>query len=133
LLFQAYVACELGPQWIGYTIICFGVVNTLAALVNGVLAKYLGRPCLFVIAFFVNAGLLVLLILWSPNKDQFIVFFIIPGAWAVGDAIWQTQTNGKLDSFNFKNSCQGKILLIFCIISFLYGLFLLVLCFSLCT
>ncbi|XP_069134440.1 UNC93-like protein [Argopecten irradians] len=90
---QAYVACELGLSWVGYTMICFGAVNTVASPLNGILTKYIGRPFLFLFGFLINAGLLVLLRLWTPDKDQLFLFFVIPGAWALGDAIWQTQTS----------------------------------------
>ncbi|XP_033748631.1 protein unc-93 homolog A-like [Pecten maximus] len=90
---QAYVACELGLSWVGYTMICFGAVNTVASPLNGILTKYVGRPFLFLFGFFINTGLLVLLRMWTPDKDQLFLFFVIPGTWALGDAIWQTQTS----------------------------------------
>ncbi|XP_060069462.1 protein unc-93 homolog A-like [Ylistrum balloti] len=90
---QAYVACELGLSWVGYTMICFGAANTVASPLNGMLTKYVGRPFLFLLGFCVNSGMLVLLRIWTPDKDQLFLFFIIPGVWALADAIWQTQTS----------------------------------------
>ncbi|OWF56668.1 UNC93-like protein [Mizuhopecten yessoensis] len=90
---QAYVACELGLAWVGYAMICFGAVNTIASPLNGILTRYIGRPLLFLFGFCVNAGMLVLLLMWIPDKDQLFLFFVIPGVWALGDTIWQTQTS----------------------------------------
>lgn len=89
------MACELGISWVGYVMICFGVVNTIASPLNGILTQYVGRPVLYMLAFLINSGMLVLLRLWTPDKDTLVVFFVIPAAWALGDAIWQTQNSGK--------------------------------------
>ncbi|OWF56669.1 Protein unc-93-like A [Mizuhopecten yessoensis] len=95
---RAYVAYELGVEWVGYTMICFGLTNTIASPLNGVLAKWLGRPTLYLFATLLNAGFLVLLRVWTPTDHDMGLFFIIPGAWAIGDAIWQTQNSDLLSS-----------------------------------
>ena len=92
---QAYAACELGIGWVGYTMICFGVVNTIFSPTNGILVKYIGRPPLLIFGFLINMGTLALLRFWTPDKSQLIVFFVIPGLWGMGDAIWQTQISGR--------------------------------------
>lgn len=42
-----------------------------------------------------HLGLIVWLLIWRPNPDSPTVFFVISGLWGVGDAVWQTQVNGK--------------------------------------
>ena len=80
--------------------ISFGVVNTIVSPLVGFMVKYVGRPLLFVAAMVVDAGLLVLLRLWVPNENQMALFFVIPGAWAFADAIWQTQNSCKCTEIN---------------------------------
>ena len=95
IVFQSYAACELGLSYVGLTMICFGVVNTLGSPLSGLLGKYLGRMPLCWIATFLNVGVLALMKFWAPSRHELYVFFIIPGVWGLADAIWQTQSGGK--------------------------------------
>lgn len=35
------------------------------------------------------------MLFWRPHPDSPYVFYAIAGLWGVGDAVWQTQINGK--------------------------------------
>lgn len=35
------------------------------------------------------------MLFWRPHPDNKLVFYVIAGLWGVGDAVWQTQINGK--------------------------------------
>ena len=48
-----------------------------------------------------NLCCIIALLLWRPDPDQLPVFFVFPALWGMGDAVWQTQTNGKLPPLNF--------------------------------
>lgn len=45
-------------------------------------------------ATLVHGGLQITLLLWGPNKEDIIIFYVIAGLWGVGDAVIQTQING---------------------------------------
>ncbi|XP_061188403.1 protein unc-93 homolog A-like [Saccostrea echinata] len=89
---MAYVTCEIGIEWIGYTMICFGVTNTIGSPISGFLSKHVGRPTLFIIAMALNIGALIAMELWHLARKQLIIFFVIPGIWGLADSIWQTQS-----------------------------------------
>lgn len=100
--------CEIGIEWIGYTMICFGVANTICSPISGVLGKRVGRPTLFIVATALNISALVAMELWHLARKQLIVFFVIPGIWGLADSIWQTQSAGKcgIDSiYRCNNTC----------------------------
>lgn len=44
----------------------------------------------------VHAALVIILLHWRPHPDNRLIFFGMSGMWGVGDAVWQTQVNGKL-------------------------------------
>lgn len=69
--------CEIGIEWIGYTMICFGVANTIGSPISGVLGKRVGRPTLFIVATALNISALVAMELWHLARKQLIVFFVI--------------------------------------------------------
>ena len=46
-------------------------------------------------AFLTHGALQVVFLLWSPNKDQEILFYVFAGLWGMGDAVIQTQLNGQ--------------------------------------
>ena len=39
---------------------------------------------------------LITFLLWIPNPDQMVVYYILAALWGVGDAVIQTQINGKI-------------------------------------
>ncbi|KAK3595783.1 hypothetical protein CHS0354_025420 [Potamilus streckersoni] len=95
---KAYVTCTLGISYIGFTMICFGVVNTVVSPLIGMVGKYLGRLILCYIAMALNLGILAVLLYWPLDPGEIYVFFFIPGVWGLADAIWQTQSGALIGS-----------------------------------
>ncbi|XP_069136168.1 protein unc-93 homolog A-like [Argopecten irradians] len=93
---KSFVACRLGVEWVGYTMICFGVFNTLGSPLSGILAKYVGRGSLLLFALLLNLGVLAGLRFWevpeNPSVKHLLLFFVFPGLWGLADSIWQTQS-----------------------------------------
>lgn len=85
----------LGISSVGYVMICFGVVNAICSLIFGSVMKYIGRIPILALGAVVHAGLIFVLLVWRPHPNNPIIFFLISGLWGVGDAVWQTQVNGK--------------------------------------
>lgn len=92
---QAYISCALGISSVGYVMICFGVVNAICSVLFGSLMKFVGRFPIMALGFFTHAALVIILLFWMPHPDSPLIFFTISGLWGVGDAVWQTQVNGK--------------------------------------
>lgn len=93
---QAYVSCALGVHMIGYVMICFGVVNAICSIIFGSIMKYIGRNVIIALGAIVHGGLIIFALFWRPNPDHPLIFFLVSGLWGVGDAVWQTQINGKI-------------------------------------
>lgn len=98
---QAYVSCALGIPSVGYVMICFGVVNAICSLLFGSVMKYIGRAPIIALGAVVHAALCVWLLIWRPHPTSPVLFFMASGLWGVGDAVWQTQINGKKSLFVF--------------------------------
>lgn len=92
---QAYVSCALGIHLIGYVMICFGVVNAICSIVFGTVMKYVGRASIIALGALTHGGLIIYMLFWRPHPDSPLIFFAVSGLWGVGDAVWQTQINGK--------------------------------------
>ncbi|XP_026499823.1 UNC93-like protein [Vanessa tameamea] len=90
---QAFVGCAYGISNIGFVMICFGVFNALAAAVAGAIVKITGRFPVMVIALLLNLCLLTSLLLWRPDPEQWLVFFILAAIWGTADAVWLVQVN----------------------------------------
>lgn len=50
----------------------------------------------------VHGTIVIVMLFWRPHPESPLVFFVIAGLWGVGDAVWQTQINGKI------TICQNK-------------------------
>ncbi|KAJ0176488.1 hypothetical protein K1T71_007667 [Dendrolimus kikuchii] len=90
---QAFVGCAYGISNIGFVMICFGVFNAVAAPIAGALVKTTGRYPVMVIALLLNLCLLTALLVWRPNPDQWLVFYLLAGIWGTADAVWLVQVN----------------------------------------
>ncbi|KAK6626994.1 hypothetical protein RUM44_009471 [Polyplax serrata] len=91
---QAYISCALGISYVGYVMICFGVINAICSVLFGTLMKYIGRFSIMTVGFAVHLCLVLFKLFWAPSPDHPVVFFVVSGLWGVGDAVWQTQVNG---------------------------------------
>lgn len=101
IIFQAYISCALGVHKVGYVMMCFGVVNAGCSLLFGSVMKFVGRQPLMALGGVVHAALIGVLLVWRPHPDNPYVFYTLSGLWGVGDAVWQTQVNGKSNSCIF--------------------------------
>ena len=95
------MSCELGIDYVGFTMLCFGVVAIIASYGLGVLEKWTGQYPIFVTASVINAGIMITMLLWKNMLNQHYMLFVITGLWGATDSIWQSQTVGKL---NFKEN-----------------------------
>lgn len=43
----------------------------------------------------VHGTIVIVMLFWRPHPDSPYVFYAMAGLWGVGDAVWQTQINGK--------------------------------------
>ncbi|XP_071534487.1 UNC93-like protein isoform X2 [Panulirus ornatus] len=92
----AYVTCSLEMHMVGYVIICFGVCDAFFSVALTQLVKMVGRVPVFTLGLVINLVLIIACIYWRPHPDDRPWFYVVAALWGVGDAIWQTQINGRL-------------------------------------
>lgn len=92
---KSFVNCLKGVNFVGYTLICYGVADTLGSYLFGYLSKFVGRiPC-FIASSILNFAMIFLMIFWKPNEREIYVLFLIPIFWGLADSGWQTQIHCK--------------------------------------
>ncbi len=92
---KSFVACAKGPEFVGWTMICFGVCDTLGSYLFGFMVKHVGRVPCFLTAACLNYATIFTFLYWNPNVEQVYLLFVLPAIWGLSDAVWQTQLNGK--------------------------------------
>lgn len=90
---QSYVACGWGISKIGYAMICFGIANTLAAIVAGGLTKWVGRLPLLLATMALHAGLLVWMGLWVAVDSDYVTYCTMAALWGLADGVWLVLVN----------------------------------------
>ena len=90
-----YVSCVLGVHNVGYVLICYGIFDALCSVSFGAIIKFTGRVPIFLLGAMINLVVVIILFEWTPHPSQAYVFFILAAMWGIGDAVWQTQINGK--------------------------------------
>lgn len=74
--------------------ICYGVVDAVSSYLSGRFEKFTGRQFQFSLGAIVHVALVIAMVVWKPT-DEMPIYFVLAGLWGLGDAIWQTQINGK--------------------------------------
>ncbi|XP_013382521.1 protein unc-93 homolog A isoform X5 [Lingula anatina] len=89
---KAFVACELGIEWVGYTMMCYGVTSAISPWVFGHLHKWIGFPINYTAAGIINMALFIQMLVYPVSKEHLGYFFFIPGIWGVLNGMWQSRT-----------------------------------------
>ncbi|XP_050071868.1 uncharacterized protein LOC126559738 [Anopheles maculipalpis] len=87
---KAFVACELGPNSVAGVLVGMGVMQLIAACTLSMLLKHTKRVVVIVAGFMFHACLLLVLLRWKPSRDDSAVLYVIPAAWGVCNAVWET-------------------------------------------
>ncbi|XP_029657148.1 UNC93-like protein, partial [Octopus sinensis] len=103
---SAYITCSLGVWNIGYIMISFGVVDAICSFSFGRMVQWVGHIPFFVLATIVHGGLQIFLLVWTPDPNKVVIFYVISGLWGMGDAVIQTQINA-LYGFLFSDNTEA--------------------------
>ncbi|XP_059148852.1 protein unc-93 homolog A-like [Physella acuta] len=90
---QAYISCTLGIWNLGYVMICYGVADALCSILFGRLVVYIGHIPFFIFVFINHGALQIAFLLWRPQENQQVIFYVCAALWGMGDAVMQTQLN----------------------------------------
>merc|ERR1712106_790422 len=88
-----FVTCAYGVHVVGRVLIVFGVCDALASVGFGFIIKLVGRVPIFILGAFINFGVIIVMLTWTPTASSVAVVYVLAAMWGVGDAIWQTQIN----------------------------------------
>ncbi|XP_026847913.1 UNC93-like protein [Drosophila persimilis] len=88
---QGFVACALGVNMIGYVMITWGVMDSLACAFFGIAMKYIGRSMIIFIGASLNVIIMGFKLHYRPVPDHPVVFYALAGVWGISDAAWVTQ------------------------------------------
>ncbi|GIY72498.1 protein unc-93 homolog A [Caerostris darwini] len=89
---RAYISCALGVQSVSFTMMCLGGAHTLGSIGVHLFSQHFQRPIIMAAGLVCQSGLLMVLWLWTPVKDDAAVFYVIAGGWGLCNAIWETLT-----------------------------------------
>ncbi|XP_066997581.2 UNC93-like protein [Anabrus simplex] len=89
----SFVSCAWGISNIGYVMICYGVFNSMSAILTGWLVKMTGRVPVILGASVLHVALFITLLCWKSHSDDRVIYFVISGLWGVCDGVWLPQIN----------------------------------------
>ena len=92
-LFQAFISCSWGVENVGYVLICYGAADAIGSITCGSVVKKVGRVPIFLFGAALNLALIITLLIWRPDPNVPVIYFVIAALWGLADSIWQTQIN----------------------------------------
>ncbi|BES90089.1 Hypothetical protein NTJ_02896 [Nesidiocoris tenuis] len=87
---KSYVACALGVKSISLVFLSLGVLQSIAAFTLSMILQHIRRHIIIAVGFVFQSCLLLVLIIWKPSRDDPALFYVVPAAWGVCNAIWDT-------------------------------------------
>ncbi|KAJ8302834.1 hypothetical protein KUTeg_019230 [Tegillarca granosa] len=87
----AYISCSLGLTYIGYVMVCYGLVDAVCSYVFSRLTSCIPSPCFFVIGKYVILFFYIVMI----QPEQEYLFYMFGALWGIGDAVIKTHTNAN--------------------------------------
>ena len=93
-IFKGYVSCAWGVSNVGHVLILYYSCDAICSYAIGLFVVQ-KRWIIFTTAALINASLIVVLFIWTPDSSEAWVFFVIAALWGVADSVWQTQINGR--------------------------------------
>ena len=87
------MTCAYGVHIVGRVLIVFGVCDAAASVGFGFIIKKIGRIPIFILGAVINVLVIIVMLSWSPTRDQVAVVYVLAALWGTADAIWQTQIN----------------------------------------
>ena len=94
-LFQYFVTCSLGAEYVGFCMITLGIANVGGAVVVALVSHKVPREVVLGFGGIMHMALMIGFLIWIPDRQP-MLFFILAAAWGVCDAVWQTQCNSEL-------------------------------------
>lgn len=73
--------------------ICFGIANTLAALLAGGLTKWVGRLPLLLCTMALHGSLLLWMGVWVAVDSDAVTYCAMAALWGLADGIWLVLVN----------------------------------------
>ncbi|XP_012557670.2 UNC93-like protein isoform X1 [Hydra vulgaris] len=123
---KAFVACSLGIDVIGYSMICFGSAACFFSMFIGFIVKWSGTYALMIFGMFAHLSLMTWFLVWDTQAYPSYIFYICALCCGVTSSIWMSQTNA-IYAIYFSNK-QGAAFSIFRLfqssgftIAFVYG------------
>lgn len=92
---QIYITECVGVQWVGFSLMCFGVSSAVGSLFTGRILSHVPRFVIMLLNLLLMLGLMVFLLIWD-REPSFAVVFVIPILWGFCDSIWNTITTSEL-------------------------------------
>ena len=93
LLWQKFVSCAVGIQWVGYVMTVFGVLTSAQAVGLNYAAKFLSRRAMFTAAALADLSVNVAMLMWDPTGTSVGLLFIMPCVSGFAEGIFQAQFN----------------------------------------
>ncbi|XP_013402878.1 protein unc-93 homolog A-like [Lingula anatina] len=89
---KGFVSCEIGIQYNGWSMVCFGSGQIVGSLVTGRLVKFVNWTVMYVVAACCNIGCLTTMLYFEANFTTMEYYFLVPFAWGLADSVWMTQS-----------------------------------------
>ena len=90
---QVYISDCLGVSKVGFILMIFGLSSGAVCFVYGPIVKYIPECFVLILSAFIQAGLVIFLLIWTrvPSYAAVIIFII---GWGAADAVWQISYSG---------------------------------------
>ncbi|KAL4235140.1 Ion channel regulatory protein UNC-93 [Mactra antiquata] len=84
---QAYISCSYGVQHVGFTMIVFGIFQSMGSIVFGKLNQHTGHLAIYLFGCMVQIGTSMTLLHWTPVSSERYVIYILAAMFGIAGSI----------------------------------------------
>ncbi|CAG0902991.1 unnamed protein product [Darwinula stevensoni] len=97
-LLRWYVTCALGYEYVGLVMTSYGIPHVIGCYVTSLLTRGGRRLAVLWGSTAFQAGVFLALRLWSPNRDDLALYYVVAGVWGISAGIRATLSHSFLFS-----------------------------------
>ncbi|GIY97912.1 UNC93-like protein [Caerostris extrusa] len=78
---KSYIGCAWSTSHIGLVTVFYGLASAVSSLLSGYVIKFVGRRSVFILCHAVNVVNLVFMLIWRPEPQQSLLFYLAGSLW----------------------------------------------------
>lgn len=102
---QTYITECVGVDFVGYTMMVYGLGNSLGSFISGKILSLGCKALLVLVTLVLHLAIMIFLIFWEREPVLFVLLIVV-FLWGICDGSWLTVCNSKYFNYMVQYVCN---------------------------